>query len=201
LQTFTDLRRWVDRLDLGDRRATAAREIFERWCAAAEDQVLSALAARLATEAAALAARTGVKVRLSASSGERSSSESVLGVRALSIELGSSRVEVYSVRGAAESPRVHLGVLRGATSTRFPVMATVPGCLVVRREDGGIGLIVAPIPAATPSERRATSIDAVALRAFELLIGAHQSTRDRRRDGLASANASQGCATNALPSN
>lgn len=190
MQTWPELHREVDRLDIGERRATSEREAFERWCAIAEDGVLFALAAAAESRARELQAETGAIVRVSTSGVAQAESGPVPRPRVVSLELGSSRVDLYSVRATAESPRLHLGVLRGATSTRFPVLASLPGCLVVRRSDGGFDLIVPPSSRTKEAYPETTSIDALVLRAFELLVGTHQSTRP-----------SHGSATNALPSN
>ena len=190
MQTWPELHRELNRLDVGNRRQAAERESFERWCAIAEDRVLSALAARAASRARELEVETGAHIRVSTSGTAPSpSGPGFSRVRVLTLELGSSRVDVYSVRATAESPSIHLGVLRGATTTRHPVLAALPGCLVVRRSDGGFDLLLPPSPLApslpsaaspaakAPGDRRTTSIDALVLRAFELLVGAHRSTR------------------------
>jgi hypothetical protein len=196
LRDWIDLHREVNRLDLTGRQKNAERDRFEEWCVLAEEQVLVALAARAESRAQELERETGAYIRVSTSGAvpvaTATGPVSRPRFRMVSLELGACRVDVYSARAVYESPCFHLGVLQGRTaSVRFPVMASIPGCLVVRLEDDGFELLVPPpleitldFPASPPvaasgraPERRTTSMDAVLLRAFELLVGAHQSTR------------------------
>jgi len=213
LRTFADLHRAVDLLDLSERRARKERERVEQWFAVTEERVFSALGAEARARASELEKATEAIIRVSTSgtAGQPGAPRAPVQqprdfrIRAVSLELGSSRVDVYSMRGAGEAVRLHFGVSRGATGiVRFPVMASFPGCLVVRNEDGGFELLlpVCQPPGGVPGdapERRATSIDAVVLRAFELLVAAHQSTR--LVASVASDPRIHGSATNTFPSN
>jgi hypothetical protein len=61
--------------------------------------------------------------------------------------------------------------------TRFPVLVSVPGCVVRRAVDGGIELVDL-----RDEQRHPITIDALVLRAFDLLIAG----AERRRIGVSS---------------
>jgi hypothetical protein len=162
----------VDRLDISGRRREAARAEFESWARSAEESVLTCARALAALRASELRAQTAVEVVVEPRQGRIRPSASPGPV---SLRLGTSRVHLYSVRNPTSSPCLHLGIQRGATSTRFPVFATLPGVLVVRSGADAFELLGLPIPEdGTPPET--VRLEALVLRAFELLIGAYRST-------------------------
>jgi hypothetical protein len=175
MRTWPELRDEILRLDLGGIRVTAERAAFERWCRDAEARVQDAVHRAATARAEALLRETGASVTVSAGAGSRGTTAERPRFSVVSLALGRSRVDVYSVRAPGESPSLHYGVLRGATSTRFPVLAPVPGCLVIRRDDGELELLAAPDPRSEDSPRATTTVDGVVLRAFELLVGAHRA--------------------------
>jgi hypothetical protein len=164
----------VNRLDLSRRRLHAAQAEFEAWAASAEERALSYAHAVATLRARELHRNTSLRVLVEApprfvSDGLRASHHRV------GVVLGASRVDLYSVREPAAAPYLHLGVQRAPTSTRAPVFTTVPGALLVRRADDGFDALSLPIPA-EGSDRPRTTIDALVLRVFELLVGTHVST-------------------------
>jgi hypothetical protein len=94
----------------------------------------------------------------------------------VSLALGSSRLDLYPARELGETPAIHFALTRAPTTTRFPVIVSLPGCLIVRRDNGQIALLGAEARG-LPDMRPSVTFDAVVLRAFELLMGAHHSTR------------------------
>jgi hypothetical protein len=172
----------AERVDVAERHAGSARATFEMWALRTEERVLAELNAEAGLRALEFADVTGAVVRVEASVNpvpphQRSR------WRTVSLRLGASRVEVYSVRNPGESPTVHLAVLRGPTSTRYPVFATLPGALVIRATNDGVDptgtdFELLALPLAAPGvDRRRTTIDALVLRAFDLLLGMHRSVR------------------------
>ncbi len=164
----------VDRADLSSRRLVAAQAEFEAWAGHAEECAFVE-AHRIAVHRAdELHARTAVRVavdarRLSAGKSRQASP------RSIGLELGASRVHLYSVRELGTAPCVHLGIQRAATTSRSPVFTTLPGALLVRRPDDGFDALCLPVPTDGRDCPR-TTIDALLLRAFELLVAAHRST-------------------------
>ena len=156
----------VDRLDLSSRRLLAARAEFESWARSAEAGALAALHARALLRAAELFERTGLELSVEP--------RDPAGRRPVSFRLGSSRLDLYSVREPETAPCVHLGVQRGATSTRSPVFTTLPGVLLVRSGEAPFDVLALPIPESGAPER--TSLESLLLRAFGVLIGAYRST-------------------------
>lgn len=172
--TWPGLFHEIDRLDVAGRRARAVQAEFEQWAALAERRTMAD--ARLAAVARADEVRdqTGLETAVTGPAGPEGVSRLGTTWSAVSLSLGTCRVDLYSVRRPAESPMVHFGVTRGPTLTRHPVLATLPGALVVRR--AGNGLEYVALPLSRDHERSTTTLDALVLRAFELLVGAHCST-------------------------
>jgi hypothetical protein len=162
----------VDRLDLSKRRFDAARAEFESWAARTEERALAEAYTSARVRARELYERTAVAVTAEEI---RTRPGSSFGSR-LSLGLGASRVDLYAVRNPGSSPCLHLGVQRAATSTRAPVFTTLPGALLVRRFDDGFDALCLPVPADT-GDCPTITMDGLVLRAFELLIGTHRSTR------------------------
>lgn len=156
-------------------RAQEDRAQFEQWCELAEEWVLSTLASIALSRSAELAAHGDWNVRVlrAASHGRNGSGPRY---RVVSLALGASRVDIYSTREPGQTPSIHFAVTRAPTTTRFPVVMTVPGCVVVRRPNGEIALIAA-LAEHSSGLRPAMAFDAVVVRAFELLVGAHRSAR------------------------
>jgi hypothetical protein len=167
----------VDRADVSNRHLTAARAEFDAWARATEERALAELRETVAARAHELFARTGVALVVD----ERPPSSSDRRAP-VTLRLGTSRVDLYSVREQGASPCIHLGVQRGATSTRSPVFTTLPGVLLVRSGSTAYEMLSLPLDeSAVPSR---TSADGLALRAFELLLGTHRSTLHRPRASM-----------------
>ena len=177
MPTWNELFENVARRQSASERASADRAGFEQWCELAEDRVLETLGSIALSRSAELAARAGVRATVRRLTTRRHTGAGAHN-RILSLELAGSRVDVYSTREFGQSPSLHLAVMRAPTTTRFPVMTSLPGALVVRRDDGGITLLGAKPGDVIP--RPVTSYDAIVLRAFELLVGAAESVRALR---------------------
>lgn len=156
-----------------DRERQSVRAAFERWCTAAEASTMEALYRNSLSRAAALEGRTGARITVECPSQPLSFTRSNETVRVLLLAFATTRVYVYSSRHGAATPYVHIGTTR-ASATRFPVLVSVPGCLLRRGTDGGIELIDL-----RDDLRHPISSDAVVLRAFDLLIAG----AERRRHG------------------
>ena len=159
----------VDRLDLSNRRLLAARANFDAWAQRTEERCLRELHDTARERSQELLARTGVSVIVEASARDERHRRGPVTLR-----VGTSRVDLYSVREPGASPCIHLGVQRGATSTRFPVFATIPGVLLIRALDGDYEMLSLPFEDGTAPPR--TTADAFVLRAFDVLLGTHRST-------------------------
>lgn len=171
--TWAGLFRRVSELDPLDRRAEADRAEFEQWAASAEQHVMDEVLRVAAARAKDLFAQTEVSVDVLARL-ENGTLASFGGAhRLVALSLSGSSVDLYSVRAAGESANIHFACARAPTGSRFPVIVTVPGCLVVRAARSGFRLLT--VPGNTP-----TTVDAVVLRAFALLIGAVQSVSASR---------------------
>jgi len=171
--TWAGLFQHVAELDPLGRRLQADRAEFERWAASAEQRVMDDLARIATARGENIRARTGIVVDVLTRI-EKTSLSSFGGAhRLVALSLSGSSVDVYSVRSPGESPSIHFACARAATTSRFPVLVTVPGCLVVRAGRSEVRLLT--VPGHTP-----TSIDAVVLRAFGLLVGAFQSALPSR---------------------
>jgi hypothetical protein len=161
----------VDRLDLSKRRLHAARAEFDSWARTAEDTVLVAAHATAVSRARELFLRTGLGLTVESRSLPPGRS---LAAAPVTLRLGTSRVDLYSVRAEASAPCLHLGVQRGATSTRYPVFTTLPGVLLVRSGNAHFELLALPVQDHVEPAR--TTVEALVFRAFDLLIGAYRST-------------------------
>jgi hypothetical protein len=173
--TWLGLYAEMDRLDLSKRRLLAAQGEFESWARSAEQRAIAEAQAAATLRARELWERTAVGVVVEAPQRSEPDRPGPRWLR-VSLRLGASRADLYSVRSAGSSPCLHLGVQRAATSTRFPVFTTVPGALLVRRSDDGFDALSLPLPADS-ADRPRTTIDGLVLRAFELLCGAHRSAQ------------------------
>jgi hypothetical protein len=171
--TWRGLYAEVDRLDLSKRRLLAAQLEFESWAHHAEQQAIAEAQACATLRARELREQTGVEVFVEAPQHTVPGAPASRWMR-VSLRLGASRADLYSVRSAGSSPCIHLGVQRAATSTRSPVFTTVPGALLVRRSDDGFDALCLPLPA-DGVECPRTSTDELVLRAFALLCGTHRS--------------------------
>jgi hypothetical protein len=166
----------VDALDLSGRRALSSAAEFEAWSDFAERALLEELQRIAELRAAELRELTDVRVAVSRL--EPGPDLSARGVRVgvLELGLGAARVYVYSVRERGQSPAVHFALRRESAFTRHPVLASLPGCLVVRSESGAAELLALPRPLGDCTEPRPTPDDLV-FRAFELVVAAHRGTR------------------------
>jgi hypothetical protein len=161
----------------GDRDSlqdSADRAQFEQWCELAEDWVLSTLASIALSRSAELEDRSGLMVRVVRAPTTRALRGGAR-FHVVSLALGSSRLDLYPAREVGETPAIHFALTRAPTTTRFPVIISLPGCLIVRRAGGEIALLGAEARG-LPDMRPSITFDAVVLRAFELLIGAHHSS-------------------------
>jgi hypothetical protein len=93
------------------------------------------------------------------------------GVVSLAFQLNA--VDLYATRQDGGSPNIHFACQRAPTSSRFPVVVTLPGCIVVRAGRAGYRLLTLP-------ERAPTTVDEVVLHAFALLFGTAESVRQAR---------------------
>jgi len=174
MPTWDGLFAQIDRADPLERRLSAERAAFERWAVAAEQRIMSEIARHAGARARETRTRTGLIVDISARVGTSEIASFGGAHRLVSLSLAGSSIDLYSVRAAGESPIVHLACERAPTSSRFPVIVTVPGCLVVRSYDSGARLLA--LPGCEP-----TTVDELVLRAFTLLFGAHQSVAAEHR--------------------
>lgn len=159
-------------------RDSADRAQFEQWCELAEEWVLSTLASIALSRSAELAARSTLEVRVVQPPRERSSDGRRPSFRVVSLALGSARVDLYSAREPGQTPAIHFALTRAPVGNRFPVVMSLPGCLIVRRGNGEIVLLGAEARG-LPDMRPALTFDAVVVKAFELLIGAYHATTPR----------------------
>jgi hypothetical protein len=163
-----------------DQERHSVRAAFERWCSAAETSTMEILYRNALSRAAVLEGRTGARITVECPSHPLSFTRSQETVRVLLLAFGAARVYVYSSRHGGASPYVHIATTR-VSATRFPVLVSVPGCLLRRHTDGGIELVDL-----RDELRRSITFDAVVLRAFDLLIAG----AERRRVGASAAAAS-----------
>jgi hypothetical protein len=165
----------VDALDVSGRRAASNVTDFEQWGDGAELALVDELFSIAERRAADMAQHTDVAVSVARSHPGPDLALRGARISVLELALGATRVYVYSVRERGQSPAVHLAVRRDSPSTRHPVLASLPGCLVVRSEDGAATLLPLPRPLdATPTELHPTPDDLV-FRAFELLVATQRS--------------------------
>jgi len=168
MPTWAGLFRRIDDLDPLDRRAHSERTRFQEWAVSAERRVMADFARVARAKSRETQARTGVCVAVALEEHAPSLS-SFAGTRhVVSLAFAGSSVGLYATRPAGEAPSVHMACQRAATTSRYPVLVTLPGCLVIRSGDFGYQPISLP-------ERVPTSVDAVVLRAFVLLFGAFES--------------------------
>jgi hypothetical protein len=175
--SWTGLFDHVDRVDVSNRRLAATKAEFDAWAREAEGRAMAELHDTVTVRARELLARTGVAVVVdSRPCGARGPSWSDRSAPVI-LRLGTSRLDLYSVREPGASPCIHLGLQRGATSTRFPVFATLPGVLLIRSGGAAYEMLSLPLDESVVPPR--TNADALALRAFELLLETHRSTLHR----------------------
>jgi hypothetical protein len=173
MHTWAGLFRRLERLDPAERRARAERVEFERWAAAAEIHVVSDLARAAKEKSREARSRTGVCVAVSFTA-NAASLTSFGGARAmLSLAVSGSSVDLYATRSEGRSPSIHLACQRAPTTSRYPVIVTLPGYLTVRSDGTGYRLLA--LPTRTPA-----SIDEVLLRTFAILFGALESVSATR---------------------
>lgn len=176
MNRWSELFQQVDALDLSGRRFRAEGAEFEAWCQTAERALLAELGDLAESRATELALRTEVQVLVSRAVQGPALSDQGPRASAVELRLGETRVYLYSARELGESPAVHLAVRRGGASTRCPVLASLPGALVVRGEGGSPRLLSLPRPLDAPPSEAHPSPDDLVLRAFEVLIAAHRGT-------------------------
>jgi hypothetical protein len=161
------------------------RAQVEQWCELAEEWVLSTLASIALSRSAELAARSDLHVRVVQAAAPSAGQSPRF--RVVSLALGGTRLDMYASRDSRDacgSPAVHFALTRAPTTTRFPVVMTLPGCSIVRRDNGEIALLGPPLEELS-GMRPTVTFDAVVLRALEILIGAHHSSRRARSGALA----------------
>jgi hypothetical protein len=149
-----------------DEHAAAARELHA-WAERATDAVMRSVQEVAAERAKQFADRTGgaVTVRYPA----RPPLVHASGAKLTFLELGlaGSALHVYSHRGAGDLPFFHLVVLSARAPGQRPRrMLSLPGCFAARLPDAGYELRRAD--GNRPAQR--TDVDALVLRAFELLV-------------------------------
>lgn len=178
MPTWAGLFQQIDRMDPLDRRLTAEREDFERWAASAERRVMDEIARVASRRSRELHTRTGLSLGVASHLDEREIGSFGGAHRLVSLSLAGSAVDLYSVRSEGESPSIYLAHERAPTSSRFPVIVTLPGVLIVR--SGVSEWRVLGLP-----ERDAMTVDGLVLRAFAMLCGAFVSVADERAGALA----------------
>jgi hypothetical protein len=180
MQTWAGLFRRVEALDPLERRARSERDEFETWAAAAERRLVSDLARVAREKAGETRSRTGVPVAVSLVTSAESLSFG--GARGLvSVGFAGSSVDLCVTRSEGRSPAVHLACRRAPTTSRYPVIVTLPGYLAVRSDVKGYRLL--DLPDCSP-----TTVDTVILKAFAMLFGTFESVSAMRT--LSAANQS-----------
>lgn len=176
MDTWAGLFRRIERMDPLERRVVAARAEFDRWATGAERRVLADVARVARGRAVEARSHTGISVEVVYRIMEPALG-SVGGAHgAVSLSFGGNAVDVYTTRTEGESPNVLLACQRAPTSSRFPVVISLPAFLVVR---AGAGYRLLSLP-----ERVPTTLDAEVLRAFTILFGAVQSVSSARNTSL-----------------
>lgn len=176
MHTWAGLFRRLERLDPAERRARAERVEFERWAVAAEVQVMSDLARAAKEKSREMLSFSGASVAIRFATNS-TSLKSFGGARAMvSLAFSGSSVDLYTTRTEACSPTIHLACQRAPTTSRYPVILTLPGYLTVRSDVTGYRLLELPT-------RSPASIDEVLLRAFAILFGALESVSAMRALG------------------
>jgi hypothetical protein len=173
MQTWDGLFRRVEELDPLERRVRSDRAEFEAWAAGAERRLVSDLGRVARERARETTARTGVSVAVSVVT-QPAALSSFGGARGLiSIALSGSSVDLYVTRVEGRSPSVHFACQRAPTTSRYPVIITLPGYLAVRADVTGYRLLDSP-------DCSPATVDDVILRAFSTLFGAIESVSSRR---------------------
>jgi len=173
MQTWAGLFRRVAELDPLECRARSERAEFESWASSAERRLVSDLARVVREKARETRARTGISIAVSLVT-DAPSLASFGGARGLvSAAFSGSSVDLYVTRSEGRSPSVHLSCQRAATTSRYPVVVTLPGYLAVRSDVTAYRLLDLP-------ERSPATLDAVVLRAFSILFGAFASVSATR---------------------
>ena len=167
MRTWEGLFQRLEELDPLERKAQTERAEFERWAAAAEPRVMADLLAAARTKCGEIRSRTGISVDVVQASGKALASFGGAG-RLVSLAVAGCSVNLYTTRSRGESPSVHLACARAPTTSRFPVVMTLPGCFAIRSGASDYRLLALP-------ERTPTTVDDVMLRAFGILFGALES--------------------------
>lgn len=169
MSTWDGLLRRIDEIDPLDRRLQAERARFETWAASVEARVMEDLG-RVAREKAREArSRTGVSIVVESASSARPGASFGGAHRRLTLSFAGSSVDIYSTRPEGQSPNVHLACQRAPTTSRYPVVVTLPGCMVIRSDEPpGYRLLGLP-------DRSSTDPEAFVLRAFGVLVGSFES--------------------------
>jgi hypothetical protein len=173
MYTWDALIRRVEELDPLERRARTERAEFEAWAAGAERRLVTDLARVAREKAHEITSRTDVTVAVSLVA-NAASLASFGGARGLiSLAFSGSSVDLYVTRSEGRSPSIHLACQRAPTTSRRPVIVTLPGYLAVRSDDSGYRLLDLP-------GRCTTTLDDVILRAFSVVFGAFESVSSTR---------------------
>jgi len=167
----------VDALDLSGRRALSSAEDFEAWSDSAERALVEELHRIADLRSAELARHTDVRVLVSRPVPGPDLTLRGAHIGVLELALGTTRVYVYTARERGQSPAVHLALRRESASTRHPVLASLPGCLLVRGDTGAAELLPLPRPLGDHAEEPRPTPDDLVFRAFELLVAAHRGAR------------------------
>lgn len=173
MPTWAGLFRHLEELDPLERRARSERAEFEAWAAGAEHRLLSDLARVAKERARETKSHTGVSVVVSLVTNAASLTSFGGAHGLISIAFSGSSVDLYVTRSEGRSPSVHLACQRAPTTSRYPVVVTLPGYLAVRSDLTGYCLLDLP-------ERSPASLDTVILRAFSMLFGAFESVSAMR---------------------
>jgi hypothetical protein len=175
MRTWGGLFRQIERLDPLERRALAERAEFDRWAASAEQRMVADLDRIAKARSRETRHRTGISVDV-VTKVDGPLLASFGGAHGLvSLSFADNAVDIYVTRSEGISPTIHFACQRAPTSSRFPVIVTLPGYLAIRAGGSGYRLLALQTKLPAP-------IDAVALRAFGLLFGAVESVA---RGGLA----------------
>jgi hypothetical protein len=178
MDTWAGLFRRVEEIDPLERRARTERAEFEAWAAGAERRLISDLVWVAKDKARETKSATGVSVAVSVVTSALSLTSFGGAHGLVSIAFSGSSVDLYVTRSEGRSPSVHLACQRAPTSSRYPVILTLPGYLAIRADASGYRLLDLP-------ERSPVGLDAVVLRAFTTLFGTFESVSAMRALGVA----------------
>lgn len=163
----------AERLE-ADRRARAAKaELFEleRWSKAAVETVMDQIAAEAARRSDELAEHAGVRIEIAAPR-RAPARQPGAEVTYIGLTRGDDLVYVYAYSERGHLPLLHfmLPAYDGYLERpRHPRLVSLPGCRLVRRQDGGTELERVRVDGSLAKDAT-TSVEDLVFRAFELLL-------------------------------